>query len=249
MRLEKWYADTVVDGQAKIRYCANLQVGPLTLGYRSCLGTLRKDVDWRLGGQQLPTLRDTALFWPADYGSMALTLRPAKLRPQRLWQQSDLAVVWDPVVLNGTLSATAGQARGRGYAERLILDGAPWRLGLQTLLWGHFCGGRHSLVWIEWRGPRPRKIALVDGHAVTLLAAGSDRVDAVSAHLQLADTRSIVCQPLGGEALAWLGWLPSGAARRFLAGVERKWISFARLARNGVVVDEGHAIHEEVTWD
>jgi hypothetical protein len=152
-------------------------------------------------------------------------------------------------VLNGTPSTIDGQARGRGYAERLILDGAPWRLGLQALLWGRFCGERHSLVWIEWRGQRPRKIALVDGHAVTLMAAGSDRVDAVSACLQLGDTRSIVCQPLGGEALAGFGWLLSAAARRFLAGVERKWISFARLARNGVVLDEGHAIHEEVTWD
>lgn len=38
MYLEKWYADIVEDGQVQVRYLANLQLGPVTLGYSACLG-------------------------------------------------------------------------------------------------------------------------------------------------------------------------------------------------------------------
>ena len=53
--------------------------------------------------------------------------------------------------------------RGLGYLEHLAVEIPPWHLPIDALLWGRFLGERHTLVWIDWRGPHARRLAWLDG--------------------------------------------------------------------------------------
>ena len=122
--------------------------------------------------------------------------------------------------------------RGRGYAEVLSLSIAPWRLPIHELRWGRFAGERHGAVWIEWLGPHPLKLVLLDGA----------RVDAMPP-LRLSDEVVLRSGRIGETALRLLP--------RRLPGLgleETKWRSRGELALPGEPPDRGWAIHEVVRW-
>src|SRR5689334_1411462 len=165
MRLEKWYADVTSGGALFIHYSANLDIGPLALAYRGELedsGERRGTFSFGRNSRMPRTIAcaDAAACVEAEVAGGLATWRNAVNRPRRLWSDGRRHVDWDPMVLNG---AVTGARSGRGYAERLVMTVAPWRLGIARLWWGRFCGDRHSLVWIVWEGARPLRLALLDG--------------------------------------------------------------------------------------
>lgn len=248
MYLEKWYADIVEDGQVQVHYLANLQFGPLTLGYSACLGGSRARTT-RMGIHRLPTptLQGNVLRWPVCGNNRALTWRGACLRPQRLWEDGARLLTWEPIVLNGRTFTDSGLP-AHGYVERLTLNFAPWHLGLKRLKWGRFCGQEHSLVWIEWQGAISKKLVLLDGRAETLLTFGRNEIQTESSRLILGKPSEIVSEPLKTGALAGVARCPLFGAQRFLAGIETKWLADSVLALHGEVADRGFSVYEEVVW-
>ena len=254
MRLEKWYADWV-DGcaQPHILYLARLRIGPVLLGYSATLGGRQRHARARMGWSStrmpLPHAEAHAVHWPMAEGHGNLQWRAAdRLGPHVLWQQQAGRVVWEPVVCNGWVRLPNGQCLGRGYAERLVLDVAPWKLGLRMLKWGRFCGARHSLIWIEWQGSHPLQLALLDGCEASLHSVDRLQVRTATAQLDMQAARPIAHERLGAGALRPLGGLRRLAAPDFLQGVESKWIAQARLCLHGQEADNGYAIYEEVQW-
>src|SRR5262249_7828194 len=123
-----------------------------------------------------------------DGGS--LTWRNAMRRPTCLWTDGRRHVTWDPFVLNGVVE---GAKHGRGYAEKLVMTVAPWRLGIDRLWWGRFCGDCHSLVWIVWEGRHPLRLSLLDGKHLRLDAVGEDGVRAgETVRLRLGERRLVI---------------------------------------------------------
>jgi hypothetical protein len=249
MRLEKWYADVADGGSVLIHYSARLDVGPVALAYQGELqgGRERRGSFWLGRNIRMPTTidcgGDPCLEAPAAGG--VATWRNAINRPRHLWSDGRRNVIWDPVVLNGTVS---GAVSGRGYAERLVMTVAPWRLGIERLWWGRFCGDRHSLVWIVWEGARPLRVALLDGHDAELHTVGVEDVALASVRLRLSGHRVLVDQILGTGALAGMPLRRRIAPVKFLAGRERKWLADGALESAGAVMDRGTVVFETVTW-
>lgn len=249
MRLEKWYADSVSGNEVEIEYRARLQLGPLIVSYSGEVGRGRS-ASVRIGRKApaMPRVENGRLCWHRDGSNPPWTWRNAHHRPITLWRDGRDSVVWNPVVLNGHTTGADSDRSSRGYAEVLTLDIAPWRLGIDTLKWGRFCGERHSLVWIEWQGRVPRKLALLDGEEQALISADRTEIRTAHARLRIADPREIVREPLGAGALKALGPLRRIATGRFLSGVETKWLASAELEREGKVIDHGSVVYEEVVW-
>lgn len=249
MLLEKWYADVVTDGRAQVRYRAKMQIGPITVGYSARVTDSRMRVA-NLGARRhpMPQIRDGALHWPAGPDGPATIWRGAKHRAHQLLSAGKHQITWDPLVLNGSVVSNGKQTSGSGYAECLTLNLAPWHLGLDTLKWGRFCGQTRSLVWIEWLGRIPKTLALLDGKTDTLQAADRHEIRTDNARLIFGKANEIIAAPLGSGALAALGGIRMLAARRFLAGVETKWLAEARLQIGGEEADSGFVIYEEVVW-
>jgi hypothetical protein len=126
--------------------------------------------------------------------------------------------------------------RGRGYAEVLEMSVAPWSLPIRELRWGRAAGAQRSLVWIQWIGAKPLRIAVLDG-------ALAEAADIADDSVRLADGMSVtLSDPIVlredhlGRTLK-----PPGA-------IERKWRSRATLAAPDRPRDEGWAIHELITF-
>ena len=258
MQLEKWYCDIVDDTRVQVHYQATLRWGPATLGYRGRLGADgRQESHFQARAQALPQMQDQGLLWELPQGPLRFD-RKTDAGPQlTLWQAGEDRLTWQPVVLNGAVSGMQLGPNARGYAEVLRMNFAPWRLGLKKLVWGRFCGQRHSLVWIAWEGTTPRKLALMDGRQLPLQSANTKEVLAEGVRLQLGTSRVIVKERLDQGALKDIP-LPAGLARLgplglfgFMSGLETKWHAPARLelsVGNAIAVDSGHAIFEEVVW-
>jgi len=249
MYLEKWYADVVLGGRAKIRYRANLHLGPLVTGYCGSLANGRTSTT-RIGMHRLPlpTVAAGKLHWPGDADNEPIVWHSAFSRPRTLWESRGRQITWDPIVLSGNAVTTGQNPCGRGYVERLTLNFAPWDLGLENLKWGRFCGQQHSLVWIEWRGVNPMRLALFDGEVEPLRSADRREIKTANARLAIGSPLELTREPLAQGALRTLGWLRMIATRRFLSGIETKWIAEANLEIRGRLVDRGSVVYEEVQW-
>ena len=253
MYLEKWYADTISNGHTQILYRANLHLGGATIGYSGILSpTCRSHVSVSLRGTALPTLFDDRICWPATANEPLLIWHNARSRARDLWQHDGRKITWNPLVLNGKSNTGEPHHRaGGGYVERLTMNFAPWHLGLDLLKWGRYCGPKHSLVWIEWCGQFPMRLALLDGVDESLESADRRVIRTRNAQLDIDNPVEITDEPLGTGALRPLSWIRMFAAQRvqrFLAGVETKWVAEATLTTQSGETERGTVIYEEVRW-
>ncbi len=140
--------------------------------------------------------------------------------------------------------------RGLGYVERLTVTLPPWSLPIDELAWGRFLGDRHTMVWIDWRGPHARKLVWLDGEEMGE-GAGVRRRSITSAcgdvSLTIEDGRVLRRGALGKTALAVVPAIDRVLPVRILAVDETKWCARGVLAVLGTR-DEGWVIHEEVRW-
>jgi hypothetical protein len=250
MFLEKWYADVVDPNGADVLYRANLKLGPAVMGYRGRIGSGGRSSTIVPGGVELPHEDDGAVVWPAPgtEGDQALRWAGCRSREIELWRAGKQLLSWNPMVLNGAVSGPRLLPEARGYVEKLTLNFGPWQLGLQRLKWGRFCGQRHSLVWIEWEGRIAKRLALLDGLAISLHAVLRERIDAAGATLALREPRALVQEPMSEGALRGLRLPRRLAALQFFRGLETKWVAVGALELGGEATDPGHALFEEVVW-
>jgi hypothetical protein len=249
MRLEKWYVDVAHNGCLSVHYRASLSLGRLGIAYRGELGDAMPRrgtfsvgpchslprIEISPGGDRLQAATDGGI----------LSWQNARSRPRCLWTDGRRHVTWDPIVLNGTVEGGTG---GRGYAEKLVMTVAPWRLGINRLWWGRFCGENRSLVWIVWEGRHPLRLALLDGTDVRLDAVTADAICTQSVSLRLGRRRQLVDQVLGAGALADMPWPKRLAPISFLSGRERKWLAHGELKTDGNQIDRGEVVWETVDW-
>jgi hypothetical protein len=149
---------------------------------------------------------------------------------------SDGTVEWECCQPRGRAEVRIGheRLRGLGYVERLTMTVPPWRLPIEELHWGRLLTEAGSLVWIDWRGPRPLQLVFRNG---------AEAEPALLARLEL--DRGLVLRDgaLGKTALAIVPQVGRLFPWRILRVQETKWRS--RGVLDGM---SGWAIHEVVRW-
>lgn len=256
--LSKWYLDAVNEaGDAFIGYAAHLRLGVLRVRYRSVLwspaaGTRRYERHTLLPTRPPRREPDGSIHWAC--GPLRLDARWQPDAPpvrRRLYDGAGASVVWDCVAPAARAWITLGEARlaGRGYGERLLIRGRPWRLPVDRLLWGRFAGPGGAVVWIDWQGPAAVRLLVTDGRVHHDPVIGETGVEApsIGGRLTLGPSRPLhrgtIAQAVAGvPGLAWI--LP----RRFRRGEEVKRISRARWTTPSSPPAEGWVIHEVVQW-
>ena len=250
-QLSKWYLDCVSDsGEATILYTGAVRWGSFGLNYSSVLESAAGAVTTRRSLRAIhePALTRSSLHW-----------RSRPLRIEGDWS-ADSAPLRATVFASGAgvvewhclmprARARIGACQGLGYAERLTMTIAPWRLPLRTLRWGRFLSESEWAVWIDWRGEFTRTLVYRNGREV---GAGSieDARIVFDDGSRLVLDRSLVIRegPLGSTALSGIPGIRALAAGRLFRATESKWRSRARLEREGAPPVEGWAIHETVEW-
>jgi hypothetical protein len=244
--LRKWYLDCVADdGTAWIGYWGDLRWGQVHVPFVSSLSdakttsALRSEPEPRDDGEQLT--------WSAPSLDVEVLLRP--LVTAEPWGLHD-GVRWHCVAPRADAIVKLGgrTIRGLGYAEVLELTVPPWRLPLRELHWGRFTGETTSLVWIEWRGPSPLRVALWDGQPAEVRAIGAGEI-ALAGGKRLVMTGT---SPLREDSLARtlkpLRPLARLLPRTLQGAVEQKWLSRGTMFAGDRPIDEGWAIHELFTF-
>jgi hypothetical protein len=255
--LSKWYGDCIADnGDTVILYKGQLRWGSLSLAYGSileCRDGSEPQVSFSLRAEAPPLIEQepcrwasTSLGFTSDWTSSAAPVREV------LYENGEGAVDWScrfPLGRTTVSFPDRPQLEGCGYLEHLTLTIPPWRLPIRELKWGHFVGGEHYAVWIDWQGAFSTSFATVDGVRQFPTFSGENRVE-FSGGLGVDLDRAVCLREgrIGSSALA----VVRSAAKLFPEGLlgitETKWRSCAMLHRRHSPDVAGWAIHERVVW-
>ncbi len=187
--------------------------------------------------------------WSRDLGAGGDPPVPTR----RLLETEEGAVDWTcllPSAQAELLLPDGRRARGLGYAERLELTLRPWKLPIEVLRWGRFLCPETSLVWIDWRGPVPLSLALLDGRPARIASVGDSSVILAepAAHLDLAPGTILREGLLGGNVLGRVPALRRSLPGRMLRVHETRLHSSAVLDLGTGRRVAGDAVHEVVRW-
>jgi hypothetical protein len=138
---------------------------------------------------------------------------------------------------------------GIGYAECLTMTIPPWQLPISEVRWGRWSDttGKHSVIWIDWRGAVSRSWVFVDGEQVPGAAVGDRSVCGGNASLSLSSTRVLLERDLG-EVLTPISRLRGVIPASLNAFHESKWMSAGVLTTPTAPSLAGQSIHEVVSF-
>jgi hypothetical protein len=257
-RLSKWYLDCATDkGDLFVGYAASLSLGVIPLHLISRLTMIDQDVEqvttssW---SDRAPSDTETELTWSSRKLGVAGTwMRRLPATTRTLFEGDRGSVVWhcaQPLSQVTVVCSGKDVMRGLGYVERLDMNIGPSEIGLTTLYWGRFLAPDVSVVWVKWCGKESREIVLFNGEETPSAALAENRLSLGDCRIvQLSDAVPIRAGQLEDSVLGSLPFL-----RKMLPGwvggiSESKWRSRGTLERNGQVIAEGWAIHEEVSFN
>ena len=255
--LTKWYIDCVDEaGRAAIVYWSAVTLGRFRLSVNNlalvepgaraqCWGSFSRTPE--------PVVSAGRLSWRAS--TVGCSLDGEVLgRPfeRRLLDAEGLTVDWRCVACPMRLDVTLPDGRGLsglGYAERLVVVGAPWRLPIEELRWGRWIArtGDHSVVWIDWRGTHPLTEVFVDGEQSRPAAVGDHRIAAGDAALSLSDGRALLHRSVG-DVVGSLGPLRRLVPAAWLDVRDSKHVSQGTFDAAGTPRETGWAISEYVKF-
>lgn len=257
LTLRKWYLDVVDErGNAAIVYWARLGWSSLAVHQASTLVTL----DGAVFDRSVPRIREAPRFegeeirWRCD----ALRVdgcwrRRCPGHERELLRRGRRAVLWSCAMPRAECTLSVGDCviNGLGYAEELTMTIAPWRLPIDELRWGRALADDVGVVWIDWTGPRPLRLVLLDGKPVQ--TQPGDLLDdrAVSwpgGRLELAPRQTLRDAPIAEGALADSASIVRLAPHRILSAHETKWLSSAVLHVGSEPPRPALAIHEVVRF-
>jgi hypothetical protein len=253
--LSKWYLDCVgEDGTVFIGYWGRIRWKRLAVSYASVLflppGGLAHSRSWLTRCAEPRAGRTEVLWSSRRMGVEAGWKAAAAPVSRRLLDERGGSIDWDcvaPAARARVLLEDGKGVTGPGYAERISMTIPPWKLPIDELRWGRFLGSDRSVIWIDWRGPRPLSLVFADGAEVAGASVTNGGVDLPGGgRLSLRNPRTIREGPVVPAALsAWRPFsalVPAGFAR----ARELKSLSRGILWEPSGREVEGWAIHEVV---
>jgi len=246
--LSKWYLDVVTeDGRLAILYLVRLRLGAVAIHAQGLLQTGPGGQGVRTRWSALPARapRHSGTGFRVACLGLGARVHSQSLAPAfeaTLWSGPDGSVTWRCLAPRAeTELVVAGETwRGLGYVEQLQMTVPPWRLPIRQLRWGRLLSPRGGIVWIDWRGPVPLRLALSDGIPVSASVVGDRGLRIGRTPHRLRRVATLRDAPLGRTLP---GLVRRCLPRNGLALRETKWLS-----RGQVGGAPGFAIHEVVTW-
>jgi hypothetical protein len=250
-KLSKWYLDCVSErGETAIVYTGSAEWGKVGLHYSSVLESLGTETAARhtLRKQAEPALDGKVVRWRSEpLGVAGEWVADAEAVRETVYACPEGSIEWE--CLMPRARAKVGTVTGLGYAERLTMTVAPWRLPIRTLRWGRFLSDSDWLVWIDWTGVENRRVVYWNGRAVAASSIGDQAVEIAEGGRLVMDRRVVLREGrLGATALSAIPGIKQTFPARLLGVHERKWRSRSRLERADGSFVEGWAIHEVVEW-
>jgi hypothetical protein len=200
-----------------------------------------------------PEVRGSTFTWRA--GTLDWSLTGRALAPPfglRLLDGADGTVDWEcaacPMRADVTLPG-GGALSGLGYAERLSISLAPWKLPIEELRWGRWianAGGR-SMVWIDWRGAHPLTAVFVDGARSPSAVVTDGRIAAGDAVLTLPEGPTLLQRSVR-DVVGGSGPLSRLLPPAWLNVRDCKRMSPGTFEAAGSPPETGWAIHEHVRF-
>lgn len=254
--LEKYYVDLVTaDGEYFIGYSAFLSWGAIKINYRATLHhPLLSGVSTgpSLSAGNSPVVDDSSLTWHSPkLGFDGQWQQLASSERQVLYQTDEGVVQWKCLQPSARVQLTTASGttyRGLGYVEFLKMTIPPWRLGLQTLLWGRFVSEDHSVVWIEWQGKYNLILLICDGRKAMNPKISDFMVRCDEFELSLEHAETIREDSIDKTLVSKIPSILRVAPIEFLGGKEQKYVSRGRLAFLDGSNHTGWVIHERVSW-
>lgn len=253
----KWYLDCVdADGRSVILYWAALAWHGLALTWHSVLlhepdrQPLQRTSLVRVAA---PRRRSGAIAWRAPALGCEVNAAPRQESfAVRLLDGERGAVDWHceaPAAETSVEVTGHAPIRGPGYAERLVLTLAPWRLPIDELRWGRWVAAdaSRSVVWIDWRGARPATWIFVDGVRQPPGEVTEAGVATGGTSVQLDARKPLPARSLR-ELIGSIPPLRSTMPASLLALRETKWRSAGTLLEAEREPLSGWAIHELVSF-
>ena len=141
--------------------------------------------------------------------------------------------------------------KGLGYTEHLKLTIKPWELPIDELRWGRFLSKSHTVVWINWLGPKPINLCYVNGVLIKDIKVSDFELKSESEGLELVLNNSVTLRKgsLISTVLSRFTWLRKVFPEKILVTFECKWRSAGILKMNNLETCPGWAIHEVVKWN
>jgi hypothetical protein len=258
LTLTKWYLDLVADdGQVRIAYVADLQLGPLRLGYESLLRAsdetpAHSQTFFHSSGK--PTVEGNSLRWQSRcLSAVGRWLSVCAPLQRTVLRGPEGSVDWHCIAPCAKVTLKDGDASlsGLGYAECLTLTIPPWRLPIDELHWGRFVAADTALVWIDWRGRHAFRCVILDGEELATVRVSAEGVFDEARGIALTFSDPMVLRT-GALARTALSRIPARLARSLPASAllidERKWRARGTLRREGRPPITGWVIHEVVKW-
>ena len=200
----------------------------------------------------MPLEEATSVRWeckPLDVVGTWERLDPAF--DAQIYESPEGSIEWHCVLPRARATVVLGhgvEVRGLGYVERLEISAAPWNLPLEELRWGRFLSESDSLVWIDWQGKHPRRIALENGTPRIATSVGESEILLEgNVSLRLSPGEVLRAGTLGKTALGVIPGVKHLLPKRILDVQECKWRSRAEFLRADTA-SSGWAIHEVVRW-
>lgn len=248
------------DGTAVLGYASDLVLGGVHLRHSSVLvseqdGTVASRQTFLRG--TLPTKLASCWEWKCPAlglcGEWAPLTPPAA--PICLYEpRPGKDVVWHCIapLADVHLSLKGRELEGKGYLECLSMRLEPWKLPVDTLLWGRYHGDDgQALTWIVWKGGNPLALLLENERPVPVnfvMKASGKALDLAGHKLNFGCDRVLRSGDISGTALRYC---PSMAKRLMPDSIlqlrETKWAGRAHHSSSGVH-DSGFAIHEIVRF-
>jgi hypothetical protein len=255
--LTKWYLDcTDAGGRSAIAawlvlswHGLRLSAHAITLHEAGSPPTHRSS----LSSTAEPEFSDGLVTWRTD--ALGCSVTGKAMQPPfgaRLLEHEGGAVDWECMACPAHMEITTSDGTclsGLGYAERLTLSLAPWRLPIDELRWGRWIAwdGLRSAVWIDWRGPHPLTVVFLDGAREPSATVGDDVVAMGGAALFLTGGRVLhhrALRDIVGRSDALTRVVPE----TWLEMQDCKWMSTGSLEASGERAATGWAIHEHVRF-
>lgn len=252
--LEKWYLDVVEpDGSATIAYWASLTWSGVDVTWHNvCRYALGAAPEERSSLRHVapPLIADACVSWTSkrleletahDTTTPGLTVT--------LLDDARGRITWECVAPAARARVVSDGLRGEGtgYAERITITVLPWEMPIKELRWGRWMSedASVSLVWIDWRGPSPRRWVVYGGALRDDASVGDDGVALGAGRLALGTPRTLHDRSVG-KLLRGITGLARVATHIPMAWEETKWCSRGTWTNAAGESAQGWAIHEIV---
>lgn len=254
--LGKYYVDFVTsEGHFFIGYSAQMNWRGIDVNYRATIhhpSIHGVKSGPSLSGREAPVHEDASLIWNTPKLGFDCRWRPLS-PPFSYVLHKDVGgfVEWNclqPSARTQMTTSSGAKIEALGYVEYLNMTIFPWRLGLQTLLWGRFVSEQHAVVWIEWRGDLPLILLVCDGRRIDDPKISNHRVVCDDFELSFKQADTIRMGSIGEALVSKLPAVLKTAPVEFLGGREEKYVSLGKLTHRDGSSHTGWVIYERVSW-